>query len=190
MIHQGCNAQFWNRYNNEVSQAIRTKYKLPERYLLYVGTVEERKNLMGIVKAIHSMNINIPLVVIGRKVDTYYRKVSDYINANNIRDIIFPESVSNAELPVIYQNAECFIYPSFFEGFGIPILEALASGIPVITSKGGCFAEAAGPGSLYVDPSDPSKIGEAILEVVNNKELRDKMISIGSEYANNFKDII
>jgi glycosyltransferase involved in cell wall biosynthesis len=136
----------------------------------------------------HLAKINIPLVVVGRKSDPYYKTVINYIYANKLNNIIFPEHIKNIELPVIYQNAECFIYPSFFEGFGIPILEALVSKTPVITSNRGCFAEAAGPGSLYVDPYDVEKIGEAILKVINNKELRDKMISTGEEYASNFKD--
>jgi glycosyltransferase involved in cell wall biosynthesis len=190
VIHQGCNPYFWNNYSNEFYQEVRTKYNLPERYLLYVGTIEERKNLLGIVKSIHMAKIDIPLVVIGRKVDLYYKNVLNYITSNRLKNIIFPEPILNLELPVIYQHAECFIYPSFFEGFGIPLLEALVSGTPVITSKSGCFAEAAGPGSLYVDPYSAEKIGEAILRVVNNKELRDNMIAVGADYANNFKDDI
>jgi glycosyltransferase involved in cell wall biosynthesis len=155
---------------------------------LYVGTIEERKNLLGIVKAIQISNINIPLVVIGRKVDLYFKNILNFITTHKLKNIIFAEHISNLDLPVIYQNAECFIYPSFFEGFGLPLLEALVSGTPVITSKGGCFVEAAGPGSFYVDPGSSEMIGEAILEVVKSKELRNKMISIGAQYANNFKD--
>ncbi len=188
VIHQGCNHHFWNKYSKELEQEVRTKYNLPERYLLYVGTIEERKNLMGLVKAIHTTNINLPLIVIGRKVDQYYKKVLNYISTNKLKNIIFLEGILNIELPVIYQNAECFIYPSFFEGFGIPLLEALVSGTPVVTSEGGCFEEAAGPGSLYVDPNSPEKIGEAILSVINSKELRDKMITRGAEFVNNFKE--
>jgi glycosyltransferase involved in cell wall biosynthesis len=188
VIYQGCNPYFWNNYSKKFFQEVRTKYNLPERYLLYVGTIEERKNLFGIVKAMHITNINIPLVVIGRKVDLYYKHVLNYITTHKINNIIFAEHISNLELPVFYQNAECFIYPSFFEGFGLPLLEALVSRTPVITSKGGCFAEAAGPGSYYVDPYSPEKIGEAIHNVVNSKELKDKMITIGADYANNFKD--
>ena len=188
VIYQGCNSYFWNTYSKEFFQEVRKKYSLPERYLLYVGTIEERKNLLGIVKAIQITNINIPLVVIGRKVDLYYKHVLNYISTHKLKNIIFAERISNLDLPVIYQNAECFIYPSFFEGFGLPLLEALVSRTPVITSKGGCFVEAAGPGSIYVDSGNSEMIGEAILEVVNSKELRDKMISIGAQYANNFKD--
>ena len=190
VIHQGCNRSYWNFYSKEFFEEVRTRYNLPERYLLYVGTIEERKNLLGIIKAIHNTNIKIPLVVIGRKVDIYFRKIMNYITVNGLENIIFPEHILNSELPVIFQNAECFLYPSFFEGFGIPVLEALVSKTPVITSKGGCFDEAAGPGSIFVDPNDHEKIGEAILNVVNNKDIRDKMINIGSDYATKFKDDI
>ena len=188
VIHQGCNPYFWNDYTKEFWLEVKTKYKLPDRYLLYVGTIEERKNLLGIIKAMHLKNIEVPLVVVGRKADVYYKNVINYVSANNLKNIIFPDRVKNLELPVIYQNAECFIYPSFFEGFGIPILEALVSKTPVITSKNGCFAEAAGPGSLYVDPYDVEKIGEAIQKVISSKELRDEMIEKGLDYANNFRD--
>jgi glycosyltransferase involved in cell wall biosynthesis len=188
VIHQGCNPYFWNVYTKEFWLEVKTKYNLPDRYLLYVGTIEERKNLLGIIKALHLKNIDVPLVVVGRKADEYFKNVLNYISANNLKNVIFPDRVKNLELPVIYQNAECFIYPSFFEGFGIPILEALVSKTPVITSKNGCFAEAAGPGSLYVDPYDVEKIGEAIEKVISSKELRDDMIKQGLNYANNFRD--
>jgi glycosyltransferase involved in cell wall biosynthesis len=188
VIHQGCNPCFWEKYSNEYWQEVKIKFNLPERYLLYVGTIEERKNLLSIIKALEVVNIKIPLVVIGRKSDVYYKTVINHIYKHKLNNIIFPDKVKNHELPVIYQNAECFVYPSFFEGFGIPILEALVSGTPVITSDRGCFAEAGGPGSLYVDPYDVKDIGEAIQKVLNSKELRDNMISTGLEYANNFKD--
>jgi glycosyltransferase involved in cell wall biosynthesis len=188
VIHQGCNPYFWNDYTKEFWLEVKTKYNLPDRYLLYVGTIEERKNLLGIIKALHLKNIEVPLVVVGRKADEYYKTVMNYISKNNLNNVSFPDRVKNLELPVIYQNAECFIYPSFFEGFGIPILEALVSRTPVITSKNGCFSEAAGPGSLYVDPNDVEKIGEAIQKVISSKQLRDEMIETGLKFANKFKD--
>jgi glycosyltransferase involved in cell wall biosynthesis len=188
VIHQGCNPYFREKHNDYFYNEIRKKYNLPERYLLYISTIEERKNLLGIIKALHIKDINIPLVVIGRKSGNYFSKVMDYITANRMKNIIFPGAVINTELPAIYHNAECFLYPSFFEGFGIPIIEALVSGVPVITSKGGCFPEAAGPGSLYVDPGSPEEIGDAILKVLNDSELRGKMIATGGVYANKFKD--
>ncbi len=187
VIHQGCNPIFWKSFNEEAFNDVRIRYNLPQRYLLYLGTIEERKNLLGIIKAMHIRSINIPLVVIGRKADGYFQKVLNYISVNKISNIIFAERVTSQDLPGIYQNAECFIYPSFFEGFGIPLLEALVSKIPVITSRRGCFAEAAGPGSIYIDPYDPGEIGDAINLVISNEKIRDKMIAAGTEYANDFK---
>jgi glycosyltransferase involved in cell wall biosynthesis len=188
VIYQGCNPIFRNDYSSETHQEVKKKNNLPERYLLFVGTIEERKNVLGIIKAIHQAKIDIPLVVIGRKKMPYFNKIQDYISSQQVSNIIFTEPIPNNDLPVFYQNAECFIYPSFFEGFGIPILEALVSKTPVITTRGGCFAEAAGPDSIYVDPGNIEEIAEAIQQVVNSRELRESMISKGIEYANRFKD--
>lgn len=188
VIHQGCSQYFWQCYSKEYLREVRVKYNLPEKYLLYVGTIEERKNLLGIVRAMHITGIDMPLVVIGRKAGPYYKRVLDYISTHKIKNVIFPDHIQNFELPAIYQNAECFIYPSFFEGFGIPILEALVSKTPVITSNRSCLAEAAGPGSIFIDPFDAEELGEAILKVISTKDLRDKMISMGTEYARNFTD--
>jgi glycosyltransferase involved in cell wall biosynthesis len=146
--------------------------------------------LLSVIKALHIADINIPLVVVGRKVNPYYKKVLSYIKDHGLDKIIFLEGISNTDLPVIYRDAECFIYLSIVEGFGIPLLEALVSRTPVITTEGGCFSEAAGPDSIYVDPQDPEKIGEAILKVTGDKDLRDKMIKTGAIYADNFKDDI
>ena len=188
VIYQGCNQVFWQSFNKEAFQDIRIKYNLPERYLLYLGTIEERKNLFGIVKAMHIKEISIPLVVIGRKVDDYFQKISNYISVNRINNIIFTDRISSKDLPGIYQNSECFIYPSFFEGFGIPLLEALVSKTPVITSRRGCFVEAAGPGSIYIDPYDPEEIGNAINLVISDEKIRERMIAAGVAYADNFKE--
>jgi glycosyltransferase involved in cell wall biosynthesis len=188
VIYQGCNPCFWDKYTDEFSAKVRMKFNLPDKYLLYVGTIEERKNLFCLVKAIHAKGIKLPVIVIGRKVDPYFRTIQDFIKAHDLNNFIFPENVLNIELPVIYQNAECFIYPSFFEGFGIPVLEALVSKTPVITSKATCLAEAAGPGSIFIDPFDYEELGEAIQMVINDKELRNKMISAGTDYSKMFSD--
>jgi glycosyltransferase involved in cell wall biosynthesis len=186
VIYQSCNVVYQQKRTIEESQKVRAKYGLPDKYLLYVGTIEERKNLLSIIKALKENEINIPLVVIGRKADYFHKTVNPYLVENKIESIIFPEKVTNDELPVIYQNALCFVYPSIFEGFGIPILEAIVSGIPVITSKGSCFEETGGPGSIYVDPYNPTEIGEAIQKVSENQELRSAMVNMGIEHAKQF----
>ena len=89
-------------------------------------------------------------------------------------------------MPQIYKLSSLFVYPSLFEGFGIPILESLYSGIPVISSKGGCFSEAGGPNSKYVDPQDKEEFAFQIEECLNNSQLRKKMSEMGKKYAQNF----
>lgn len=186
VIYQDCHPSFRLKAGDETKEALRKKYSLPENYLLYVGTIEERKNLLSVVRAMHTGNIDIPLIVIGRKT-SYYRKVKEYINSNSIPGIIFPEGVKNDELPALYQMASCFVYPSVFEGFGIPVIEALVSGVPVITSRGSCFSEAGGPASVYIDPHDHEELAAAIIKVISNRAVAEKMISEGRKYAQQFR---
>lgn len=188
VVYQGCNPLFFNLINEKQKSEIRKKFGLPDEFILYIGTIEERKNLLGIIKAVHIKNIDMHIVAIGRKT-AYYQKISDYISQNSLENkITFIENLSNTELPAFYQMAKVFVYPSVFEGFGIPILEALASGTPVITSQGSCFPEAAGPYSVFVDPYQAESIGEGISKVLSSKELRVNMIVEGRKYALNFTE--
>ena len=100
--------------------------------------------------------------------------------------MIFLQNVSIEELPSIYKLADLFIYPSIFEGFGIPIIEALTSGVPVITSKGSCFPEAGGKDSLYINPNNFEEIADVIDNTLDDKQLRNKMIYSGKEFVKNF----
>lgn len=188
VIYQGCGEQFWKEYPPIFHNEVKARFALPDRYLLYVGTIETRKNLLSVISAIHDFKIDVPLVVVGRKTDYYHKVVLPYLQTHAVKGVYFLEGVTNEQLPVIYQNAGCFIYPSLFEGFGIPLLEALVSGVPVITSSGGCFSEAAGPSSLYVDPNNHSELGQAILRVLNDPALRASMVESGKEYARRFSD--
>lgn len=154
---------------------------------MYVGSIEERKNLLSLIKAINIGKIKLPLVVIGGKTK-YFKRIKKFIDQNKIEEIYFLETILNEDLPAIYQLAEVFIYPSVFEGFGIPIIEALYSKTPVITSKNGCFPEAGGPSSVYVDPNNIEEMAEAIKKVIEDSELRQRMIKNGFEYAQNFND--
>jgi glycosyltransferase involved in cell wall biosynthesis len=185
VLYQGCQEIFQHEVATEQKQSIKTKYKLPDNYVLYVGTVEKRKNLMSVVKAIHEGNIDTTLVAIGKQTK-YSALVSEYIVKHKLKNIRFLDKVSNEELPAIYQAATVFIYPSLFEGFGIPIIEALYSGVPVITSKGGCFAEAGGPDSCYVDTKTPEAISAAIKQLLSDESLRKKMVESGLKYVHKF----
>lgn len=187
VIYQGCNPVFSKEFDDSEKEGIRIKYGFPESYILYVGSIEERKNLLSLIKAINIGKIKLPLVVIGGKTK-YFKRIKKFIDQNKIEEIYFLETILNEDLPAIYQLAEVFIYPSVFEGFGIPIIEALYSKTPVITSKNGCFPEAGGPSSVYVDPNNIEEMAEAIKKVIEDSELRQRMIKNGFEYAQNFND--
>lgn len=186
VVYQGCDPMFYEQADEEKKILLKKKYALPENYLLYVGTIEPRKNLLKILESLDTNRIDIPLIIIGRAT-AYIDVVRDYIERNSLRGIQFLRDVPNEDLPGIYQMAEMFIYPSVFEGFGIPILEALASGTPVITSRGGVFPEAGGVDSVYVDPGDPGELGDAIRRVLDSRDLQDKMKETGLKHALKFK---
>lgn len=185
VVYQSCDELYYKKTDDEYARSVGEKYSLPERFLLYVGTIEERKNLLTIVKALKEVK-DIPLVVIGNK-KTYFNKVKEFMIANGLQNrILALENVEHSEMPVIYNKADVFIFPSFIEGFGIPIIEALTSRTPVITTKGGCFPEAGGPDSLYVDPQNASEIAEKINLLLGSEQIRKDIAQKGYEYSQKF----
>jgi glycosyltransferase involved in cell wall biosynthesis len=171
----------------EALQYTRQRFSLPGEYLLYVGTIEERKNLLRIIEAINTGNIDCPLVVVGRKT-AYFNQVMNYIDRRRMNGIHFLDQVQVSDLPAIYQGSKGFIYPSSYEGFGIPILEALNSGVPVITSSGGCLEETAGKGGLLIDPNNRDQMIDAIRQVLEDSALRDRLIREGGAHALRFRE--
>lgn len=186
VIYQGCQDIFKQSFTFLEKQKIRNKYNLPHDFILNVGTVEERKNALTIVKAIKK--IDTTLVLIGRETD-YSKRIKKYILENQMeKKVMFLKNVTNQELAIIYQLASIFIYPSVFEGFGIPIIEALFSKVPVITNKNGVFPEAAGHHSLYIDPFDSKDLSEKIDFLLKNPTLRNEIAQKGYEYVQKFND--
>ncbi|MFI5159307.1 MAG: glycosyltransferase family 4 protein [Sphingobacteriales bacterium] len=188
VIYQGCDPIFKVEQSAEKKKTVAKKYNLPVDFILSVGTIEERKNLLLLVKALQKVENNIPLVVVG-KPTKYLKLVKEYLSVNNLNNkVIFLHSVEFTDLPAIYQLAKVFVYPSRYEGFGIPVLEAITSGTPVIAAKGSCLEEAGGDGSVYVDPDDPGDLADKLNAVMSNEHLREKMIIKGKEYSLNFED--
>ena len=183
VCYQSCNPAFGERIADDVKQRVKEHYKLPDQYFLYVGSIIERKNLLNLCTAMNLLRdeIDIPLVVIGNGSE-YKQKVKDYVYLNRLDDrIIFlsdqptakfsPTFQSAEDFPAIYQQAIAMIYPSVFEGFGIPILEALNSGVPVIATKGSCLEEAGGPDSLYIEQDNAPQLVESINNILSNSDL-------------------
>ena len=187
VVYQGCNAIFHHPIADNTKQAVQEKYNVPKDYLLSVGSIEERKNLLTILNTLKKIP-NQKLVVIGNG-KAYKIKCLRFISKHNLSNrVLFLSGLNLDEMAAIYQNAQMFIYPSIFEGFGIPILEALFSKTPVITSKEGCFAEAGGTFSKYINPLSTEQMKEAILEILNCQELQEKMKTKGLQHAQNFTD--
>ncbi|MCK4749114.1 MAG: glycosyltransferase family 4 protein [Bacteroidales bacterium] len=187
VVYQGCHKQFYKRVSEDTLRTSRLQFALPSEYLLYVGTIEERKNLLRVVMAMHQGKIDIPLVVVGKKT-AYFNQVKEYIEKHHLPYIYFLDQVQTTDLPAIYQGSRGFIYPSSYEGFGIPILEALNSGVPVITSRGGCLEETAGKGGLLIDPFDQEEMIEAIRRVIEDSALKDRLIREGGAHALKFRE--
>lgn len=188
VIYQSCDEVYATPANMQLIEAVRNMYHLPQRYLLYVGTIEPRKNLLTIVQALKLLKgkMTLPLVVIGKATE-YKQKVVRYLKNFSLENkVLFLEHVPLAHMPAIFQQAECFIYPSTFEGFGIPIIEALYSKVPVITSTGSCFAEAGGPHSMYTRAGDILQLAEAIETVTTDKTLQITMRQSGWQYVQRF----
>jgi glycosyltransferase involved in cell wall biosynthesis len=188
VIYQNCDPIFLSKVTEHEKTRIRNTYNLPEEFLLNVGTIETRKNSLLIVKALKKLQDNIHLVIIGKETP-YTQVVKNFIANNNLMSRVhFLKNVSFQDLPGIYQQASIFIYPSVFEGFGIPVVEALSSGIPVIAATGSCLEEAGGKNSIYVDPNDSDELANQINLLINNTEKRELMIRSGFEHINNFSN--
>ncbi|WP_428225842.1 glycosyltransferase family 4 protein [Flavobacterium sp.] len=186
VIYQGCQDVFKQSYSEEKKSTVKAKYSLPNQFILNVGTIEARKNALIIVKAIKETKT--PLVLIGKETD-YTKQIHDYIQENNLQDYVyFLKNVSSEELAIIYQLASIFVYPSIFEGFGIPIIEALFSKTPVITTNSGVFPEAGGPDSIYINPYQAEEISTKIKWLLDHPKEAEEISNKGLQYAAMFTD--
>lgn len=188
VIYQGCHKAFKEYISEEYFQNVKQKYSIPEKFVLNVGTIEERKNLLSIIQALHQTDI--PLVVIGKKTN-YYKKIEKYLRKNKMTNQVhFLENVSMEELAAIYRLATIFVYPSYFEGFGIPVIEALYSKTAVITSNTSCLPEAGGKYSMYIDPHHVSDIRSKVKFLWENEAERIRRIEKSFEFVQKFNDDI
>ncbi len=150
---------------------------LPAHFLLYVGAIVERKNLLELVKALHRLpkSLQLPLVVVG-KGKGYERQVRQYLESQRLAQLVmFRPDVSTKQLAGIYRSAKMLIYPSSYEGFGIPVLEALSSGTPVITSKVSALSEAGGNCVHYANPKSPEDLCRAIELLLTDEAYKEQL---------------
>jgi glycosyltransferase involved in cell wall biosynthesis len=188
IVYQGSHPQFSRHTTGEERKQVKEKYNLPNNYILNVGTIERRKNIKVVVEAMARMPAEkrIPLVIIG-KPTTYYTEVMKLVATLKLQDWIHIKSdVAFSDFPAIYQSAKVFVYPSLFEGFGIPIVEAIHSRVPVITSIGSCFEEAGGPATRYVNPLDSDQMSVVLEEILNNDTLIKSIVEQSEKHVLQF----
>lgn len=190
VIYQSCDDSFKTLSSTFEKEKIKKKYKLPDKFILNVGTIEARKNLLLVIKALPKINDDFKLVVVGKET-TYTALVKREIENLGLQHrVIFLKNVPFNDLPLIYQLASVFVLPSYYEGFGIPIIEALYSNIPVVAATGSCLEEAGGPNSIYVSPDSEIDLANAINKVLTDEKLQDTMKQKGYEYVQKFENEI
>jgi glycosyltransferase involved in cell wall biosynthesis len=186
VIYQVCNTLFYQLRSAEELAFVREKYQLPKEFFLYVGSVEARKNAKLIVAAYQMLDPKerIPIIIVG-KGGKYKEEVKQMIMAAQLEtSFIWLEHLSNNEhLQCLYQLAKALIYPSFYEGFGLPIAEALLSQTPVIAAQTSSLMEAGGPDTLYINPYDAQSLSIAMSRIVNDQALCQSMREKGYAYA-------
>lgn len=186
VIYQAIQPTFYQMQSQEQAIATIQKYGLPEDYLLYVGAINARKNLLNLIKALPLLpkELQIPLIVVGNG-HQYKTEVQKYIQkAHLTHQVIFINNLHDPiDLQAFYQRAKIFIYPSYYEGFGLPVTEALLSKVPVITSNRSSLPEAGGPNSCYINPDSPEEIAQAIDKVLSDEQQRKQMIELGFSFA-------
>lgn len=186
VIYQGCAPHFTPTHTPSQHAEIRERYSLPARYLLNVGTLESRKNLMLCVKTLEHLDSDIHLVACGRATP-YTEHVMRYAAERGLQERVhLIHNTQYLDLPHLYQMAEVSLYPSYYEGFGIPIIESLSCGTPVVAATGSCLEEAGGDAALYVAPDDAVGCAAAVRRFLEDGAFREAATLRGLRYVERF----
>jgi glycosyltransferase involved in cell wall biosynthesis len=189
VVPYGVSGDFGPQEKTSKMREILDKYRIPDRYLLCVGRLNPRKNLISLVDAFGRLKLEkkIPhkLVIVGIEdfsATHILRSVEDIVG----EDVIFTGYVDEADLPSVYSGADVFVYPSLFEGVGLPVLEAMRSGIPVVTSNTTSLREIVGDAAITVDPLDVEALSKAIWKLIENVELKAEYVRKGHLRSQDF----
>ena len=186
VIYQSCAPRFSSEPDMRLLWRVRDFYDLPDRYVLCVGSIEQRKNQLLCIEALNYLPDDVSLLLVGRETP-YTDELRNYIDREQLHErVMVLHGVPDDHLPAFYRMAEAFVYPSRYEGFGIPIIEAVRMGLPVVACTGSCLEEAGGPDSLYVSPDDPQALAHALKQVLVGAEGRQQRIERSQRYVERF----
>ncbi len=185
----GIEHDFWSDIAKDETERIKSKFNLPASYLLFVGAQEPRKNIGKLIEAlkiVHMQYKKIPLVLAGRQ-GKDSAVVRERIKAHDLEQWVYTTGYLNdLELRCVYRLASAFVFPSICEGFGLPLLEAMASGIPVVASQAPALPEICQDAALFFDPEVPEEIAESILHVLKDETLRTALVHRGDQRVKDF----
>ena len=184
VTYNGIDGKFSREKDETKLEAIRKKYKLPKNFVLYVGNQKPHKNVEVLVRAMQYVESDIKLVMNGK----YTENISAIIDEKNLKDKIQAIGfIEDEDLPILYSCAHLFVFPSLYEGFGLPPLEAMACGCPAIVADTSSLPEAVGEAAIKFKATDYEALGKAINEILNNEELKNKLVADGLEQAARYK---
>jgi glycosyltransferase involved in cell wall biosynthesis len=190
VVYLGVDQRFRPVVDSGIRMAARQRYGLPEQFILFVGTVQPRKNLMGLVRAFASLNATKAhphTLVIAGGAGWKNEGLRELIRDLGVTEKVhFTGYIDEADLPVLYSMAEVFALPSLYEGFGLPVIEAMACGVPVLTSSTSCLPEIAGDAAVLVDPQSVEAMAAGLGRLMEDSSLRDSCIAKGYERARQF----
>ncbi len=183
VIYQSVSPKF---FRNNNTHNLLSKYEISENFILSVGTIESRKNQLSILKAVHAKKIDVQIVFVGKPTN-YSFELMKFISENKMENQVkFLNNIPRKDLVGLYQKAKLSVYISVFEGFGLPVIESMASGCPVITSNVSCLPETAGGAGILCSPEDYSELGTQIKNIITNESLRSELLQKGKERAQFF----
>ena len=188
VLYQSIHPRFYENPDELSMNRVLSKWGIDSPYILFVGALEERKNILGLVRAYSSIrqNKDYDLVLVGRGGE-YQKQIEELVGKLKIeKKVKILSQISTEELPCFYAGSTIFCYPSFFEGFGLPIAEAFFCGRPVITSQGSCFPEVGGEGAIYIDPHNIASLVDALESVLDSQDKQDEMVKLGREHVEKF----
>jgi len=172
----------------ENSETVLKKYGIMKPYILYVGNAYPHKNLDRLIlafKRVAKKHPGLSLVLAGKE-DYFYKRLKKTVADNEVSNVVFPDHIEEDHLPTVYREAKLYVFPSLYEGFGLPPLEAMARNIPVASSNASCLPEILGPAAYFFDPRGISETSEAIEKVLTDNDLRRRLIEAGQQQVKKY----